>query len=178
MTSGTAAKRFVQMFSACVSTCATLDPEDRVVATRHDISRRVWIIGRGLNHDRSSLFLDDPSARRPIQLIRGGEVTLYVSIRETGNQAVIASYRFGIINLPDNSNDIKSLRYDRSEGHPSGIGWVDELDDNPHHPWGHLHVNFASSQDANDLRLPTGNLNPILLLRAFDHWYWSRFNED
>ena len=177
MSSRDSATRFVQMIAACVSRCETFDPEDRVVATRHDQTRRVWIIGRGLNHDQGSLFSGNPIAQRPIKLISGGTVALYISIRERKSQAEIVSYRLAITNLPNNPNDIRSLRYDRSEGHPSGIGWDDDLNDNPHHPWAHLHVNFTNTQDANGLRLPTGNLHPILLMRAFDHWYWSSCKE-
>ena len=68
------------------------------------------------------------------------------------------------------------FRYDKTAGLPKEKGWNDDLRDNPQHPHCHLHLNYDVT-GANDLRLPTGSVSPILLMAAFDHWYHSTYHQ-
>lgn len=87
----------------------------------------------------------------------------------------VVAYRVALFDLPSNDNRIESLRFDQSEGRPGWHGWDDVIDDNPEHPWAHMHINFHLTPDANDFRMPTGRVCPILLLLTIDHWYLRTF---
>jgi len=172
------AQEYLQRLKAGVSSCAAIDPGDRVrlPAKRIDTSN-AWFVARGLDAE-NRLFPDDPEAHSPFNLIRGGALRLQVrvrEIREGGLRRVeVEAYRFCVEGLPPNPNIVRCLRYDKSQGLPKGTGWDDCLRDNPQHPHAHMHVNFREP-DANDLRLPTGSVCPLLLLSAFGFWYLSTY---
>jgi len=168
-------RRFIQSFQACIAVCSAIEENDREVAMRYHDSRKLWIVSRGMNRTKLAIFGESAAGQKSMRLVSGGNLEFYFHIRERRDEAEVVSYRVSITNLPSNCNEIISLRYDRSEGQPGGDGWDDELQDNPKHPWSHLHINFTASHDACECRLPTGPIKPVLLLRAFDHWYRSRF---
>jgi hypothetical protein len=101
-----------------------------------------------------------------------------VRIREAGTKSrpevEIEAYRITVEGLAENPNGIHAFRYDKTQGLPQGQGWDGDLKDNPQHPHCHLHLNYRV-HGANDLRLPTGAVSPVLLLAAFDHWYYSTY---
>ena len=86
-------------------------------------------------------------------------------------------YGLRFINLAKSINGVVSLRYDKAYGAACRADdWDDEMGDAPSHPVHHLHVNFAVPsenpfQQDNDLRLPTGFVDPIVILRSIDCWY-------
>lgn len=173
------ARQYVSMLKAHVAQCACIAPEERTrVPARPSEDGNLWIVVRGLR-GLGELFMDDPDVAAPFQLTFGGAMELEVRIRErrVGNRAraEVAAYRFLVQDLPDNPNSLRCFRYDKSEGQPRGVGWENELGDNPQHPWAHLHVNFAATSEANHCRMPTAPVCPLLLLRAFDYWYCTTF---
>jgi len=168
------ARRYVQSIQACISSCSAIDNADRRVATRNVASSELWIVGRGVNRAGLPVFGEDPASSKSMQLVSGGELELFIYIREKHAGHEVVSYRIAITSLPPNPNDIQSFRYDRSEGRPTNDGWDEEIQDNPKHPWAHMHINFTAD-NANACRMPTGNIEPLLLLRTFDHWYCSQF---
>ena len=116
----------------------------------------------------------DPVARHPLEFIEGGRLELYVRVRSLGADTLeIVSYRITLFDLPDNVNGVKTLRFDRPEGKPGREGWDNDLNDNPQHPWSHLHVNFHDR--GNEFRMPTADVNPLLVIRSIDHWYYRTF---
>lgn len=169
------ARRYIQSIQACISTCSSIHKDDQRVATRNDVSRKLWIVGRGINRSGLAVFGEDPATTKSMRLVSGGELDLFINILEGRDGHEIVSYRIAVTHLPANPNDIQSLRYDRSEGRPNNDGWDDAIQDNPKHPWAHLHINFTGPGEANACRMPTGKIEPLLFLRAFDHWYCSQF---
>ena len=172
------AREYVQRLKANISRCASIVPDDRVtVPSRFDEDRRTWIIVRGFDAPQE-LFAIDPVVSHPFELIEGGCVKVEVRVREVRRNglrvAEVASYQLTFLEIPENRNNIQCLRYDQPAGQPRGAGWDEDLQDNPCHPRAHLHVNFLPPGD-NNCRMPTGPICPILLLRAFDHWYYTTF---
>ncbi len=165
-------KSFIQMLQARVGGFRSLSQDDRNVPAKQEKPGK-WIIHRGSNADK--LFAENPQAQEPLSLVNGGTLELYLRIARKDEHTEIVSYRIAVQKLPANDNEIVSLRYDKSAGKPGGHGWEDDLDDNPEHPWAHLHVNFDRTLTANNCRLPTGEVSPIVLLAAFDHWYFATF---
>ncbi len=171
-------REYVQRFMASLLCCEAIPSEDRAkVLSKPVHGQNDWLIARG-TYRNSLLAEEDPVVAEPFELINGGRLALKVRLREIGqgrSQRVdVVAYEFSILGLPQNPNGLQCLRYDKPEGQPRGDGWDDDLGDNPHHPWAHLHINFApepADLKANELRLPTGSVCPALLLRAFDYWY-------
>jgi len=181
MIKSTSVHEYVQLFKAYVSRCGAIPAEDRSSIVAKPVKRRnIWLIARGISGDKGLAEMD-PVASSPFELIHGGRLALEVRVREIRQRASrateVIAYRFSCSELPRNPNGIECLRYDKPEAQRRGGDWDKELGDNPRHPWAHLHVNFATSTTANDSRLPTGRVCPILLLRAFDFWYCSTFGE-
>ncbi len=171
------ARAYIQLLNARIGHCKSILPEDRAIPTKSDSKQRVWILRRGGIGKEDPLF-DDELAQQPLILLKGGRIEFYLRLRllaRKQHQVEIASYRVAFFGLPNNSNHIRSFRYDQSEGQPRDEGWDDDIGDNPMHPWAHLHVNFAENSHSNDFRLPTGPICPILLMCAFDRWYCSNF---
>ncbi len=173
------AREYVELLVACVGRCTSIDAGQRKqVRHRFDQTRRIWILARGFKTS-SDVFQGDPDVGNPYGLIHGGQLKLEVRVRDGGTHrepaTEVLAYRLSILDLSENANNLESLRFDKPAGQPRGDGWDDQLGDNPRHPWAHLHVNFAATEAANDFRLPTGAVCPILLLRSFDYWYCSTF---
>ena len=190
MNQPTSAHEYVQLFKANVARCVAIPAEERANLLARRLRRQnIWLIARGTDGTKE-LVEQDPAASSPFELVRGGRLSLEVRVGETGkgrgksSPAVeVVEYRFSFLDLPTNDNSIRCLRFDKPQGQHRGDGWEehrgdgweDELGDNPRHPWSHLHINFAASEAANDYHLPTGPVCPILLLRAFNLWYFSTF---
>jgi hypothetical protein len=134
------------------------------------------LVKRSSIYGAPDLFESQPDAQRSFDLARGGQLDVFLKVRRSRKGvAEVASYRIAIRGLPTpNENHVSSLRYDKSQGQPRR-GWDDELGDNPQHPWRHLHLNFDASQAANVLRLPTGEVDPIVILASFDYWYCATY---
>lgn len=175
----TSARQYVQHFKAMVSRCASIDPEDRLtLPCKHDETGSTWVVIRGLDA-RGQLFGDDQVVSHPFMLVFGGRMSLHVRVRDKAPRnrqptVEVVSYRLSLVEIPDNPNGIQSLRFDKPEGQPQGAGWDEDLQDNPQHPHAHVHFNFLPPGD-NDCRLPTASVCPLLLLSAFDHWYYATF---
>jgi len=170
------ARQYVNQLKASVSRCASIAPKDRLtVPARFDETGHTWVVVRGFDGSEE-LFGNDPAVPCPFELINGGKMRLSVQIRETGKTrrptVEVVSYRLLWVDIPNNPNDIESLRYDKPESQRRGAGWDEDLQDNPQHPHAHVHLNFLPP-GANDCRMPTASVCPILLLRAFDHWYYT-----
>jgi hypothetical protein len=167
---------YIQLLQARVGQCSSIDSNDRILPVTRDSRGTACIVRRGSRLQRDDLFANDRRAAVPFRLARGGELEVYLRLRPRAKDLVeVVAYRLALVALPSNPNGIDCLRFDRSEGKPGGEGWDEDLGDNPHHPWAHLHVNFASAVDANACRMPTGSVCPIVVLRAFDHWYYQSF---
>ena len=176
MTAIASAREYVDELRARVSGCASITPADRItVPARLDESRSTWIVTRGFDAPEE-LFGDDPAVVSPFELAYGGKMSLQVRIRETRRRGLssveVAAYRLSLVDMPDNPNSIRSLRFDKADGQRRGAGWDEKLEDNPQHPHAHVHFNFL---DDNDCRLPTASICPLLLLTAFDYWYCTTF---
>jgi hypothetical protein len=167
---------YAQLFQSRIGACVSIVCGDRDIAVRRDKERKVLILARGPVARTAAVSYKDDIAFRPMELIRGGTLEIFVRVRERrGRESELVAYRIGLFGLPENQNRVATLRYDYPEGKPGGDGWEEDLQDNPQHPWAHLHFNFDSSPIANNLRLPTGKICPITVLCAFDFWYWSTF---
>jgi hypothetical protein len=176
MTAIASAREYVEKLKARVSCCASITPGDRItVPVRFDSSRSTWVVTRGYDAPEE-LFGDDPAVGRPFELTYGGQMSLQVRVREglkrRSSTVEVVAYRLSLVGIPDNPNSIRSLRFDKPDGQPRGAGWDEALQDNPQHPHAHVHFNFL---DENDCRLPTASVCPLLLLSAFDYWYYTTF---
>ncbi|MFH1919682.1 MAG: hypothetical protein ABIP48_07365 [Planctomycetota bacterium] len=178
MTTIASARQYVEQLKARVFRCSSIAPEDRItLPSRFDETRSTWVVLRGFDAPEE-LFGNDPAVFSPLELTHGGSMSLHVRVREIQTQrsraVEVVTYRLALVGIPDNPNNIQSLRFDKPEGLPRGRGWDEELGDNPEHPHAHVHFNFFPPGD-NDCRMPTASVCPILLLSAFDYWYYTTF---
>ena len=176
------ASDYIYLLEAKIKECASIVQDDRVLPHTYDKTRSQWFIQRGGLMDKdTTLFKDQKASQKASQamaLCENGQIEFRLCFRERAKtrEIEIVNYRLSFLNLPDNPNNIQSLRYDYSTGQQRGPGWDDELGDNPEHPQAHLHINFTGNdRTANNLRMPTGQVGPILILRAFDYWYGETF---
>jgi hypothetical protein len=175
------AREYVQRLIAAISKCACIDTNDRSVPTRSDEGHTEYFIVRGFDVP-GKMFANDLSAGSPFTLVRGGKLKFRAHIREIHNRAatevqvVVQGYSFQVdgLDTDGNPNRVGCFRYDRPAGQPRGDGWENDLGDNPRHPHAHLHINYLTL-GANDLRMPTGFVPPLLLFKAFDHWYYNMY---
>jgi hypothetical protein len=171
--------RYIQQLEATIWNCTSINRDDRTDIPRQRFAHgSTCLIRRGFSGGRMGSW-SDSSPMRPFRLIHGGELSLYLRIRQVGTRShprvEVDAYRMEVVDLGKNPSGIDALRYDKPEGLPKGPGWDDDLQDNRQHPHCHLHLNFRV-EGANDLRLPTGHVSPLLLLAAFDHWYYSTYH--
>lgn len=161
--------RYIELLKAQMALCSSIDENDIDLPCIPKGSN--WFLCRSSQGE----FLDDPDAKRPIELSPNGSIELYIRFRDNGHQIEIEKYRLAIFGIPVNNNKITSIRYDYTKNTPAErkkMGWIEAISDNPQHPMSHLHINF---QEENNCRLAVGQLSPILALRAFDHWYYETF---
>jgi hypothetical protein len=169
------ARGYVQQLVVTIGKCASIARADRDDVPRRSVADgSTWVIARGFMEGELASWPD--AAVPPFHLIYGGVLHLYMRIRQVGTKShptvEIDAYRIKVEDLAENPNGIGALRYDKTQGMPQFEGWDDDLKDNPHHPHCHLHLNYREL-GANDLRLPTGPVSPVLLVATFDHWYYS-----
>ena len=169
---------YLQQLDATIWNCSSISRDDRSDIPRQRVAHgSTCLISRGFSGGRMGAW-SDSSAMRPFRLICGGELSLYLRIRQVGTgsdaRVEIDAYRMQVVDLGTNHAGIDAIRYDKPERLPKGPGWDKDLQDNPQHPHCHLHLNYRVV-GANDLRLPTGHVSPLLLLAAFDHWYYSTY---
>lgn len=162
---------YIQLFQSQIECCSSVQSDDRKIVYRQG-DKRTWYIRRSGDVTKKGFdILKNPKANQPLLLGENGLIDFSVLIRERPKNTIeIVYYRICFMNLPENNNKINELRYDYSQGQQRGEGWDDELNDNPQHPQAHIHINFCSN---NDCRMPTQAVCPILVLRAFDHWYYK-----
>jgi hypothetical protein len=173
------ARSYIDLLCSSIQRCSSIADTDRTIPVRAVTGSRAFLLCRGVcGGGAAGLFEGDAVASRSIQLARGGTIDLFLRLRELDSQRIeVASYNVVFRSLPSsgNPNSLHSLRYDKAGGKPRGLGWDDDLADNPQHPWAHLHINFDVSGTANDCRMATASTCPILIIKAFDHWYYSTF---
>jgi hypothetical protein len=179
------ASDYIYLLKAKIKECASIAPNDRVLPYTYDKTRTQWFIQRGGQMDQDTTLFKDQKDRlkasQAMALRENGQIIfrLYLREKDKAREIEIVKYNLAFLNLPDNPNKIQSLRYDYSTGQQRGPGWDDDLGDNPEHPQAHVHINFAGNdRTANNLRMPTGQVYPILpilILQAFDYWYCETF---
>lgn len=179
---------YIGLLQTKIEGCASIEEDDRMLPHIYDKTKTEWVIQRDADKDKkgTTLFENNPAASRPMVLREGGQIEFYLRLRQLRQpnnlskveKVEIVHYRLTFLDLPKNPNNISSLRYDYSTSQKRGRDWDDDLGDNPGHPQAHVHINFkftGSDGTANDLRMPTGQVCPILILRAFDYWYCETF---
>jgi hypothetical protein len=175
MNSDYTALKFLQLLKARIGSCWSIEREDRVVPMKPDPAHKVWVVLRGEAGPNAHLFGDDEKAELPFHLVRGGEISLYIHIRERADRRIELRYYRVSICLPENPTGVTSLRFENDNTGRHGPSWDADLQDNPEHPLNHLHINFLKGIDANKCRMPTGEICPIVLLMAVDYWYRCMF---
>jgi hypothetical protein len=173
---------YIHLLQTKIEGCASIEEDDRVLPYTYDKTRDQWFLQRGGPMDQeTNLFKNQKASQKASQamtLCENGQIEfrLWLRERDKTRELEIVNYRLAFLNLPDNPNKIQSFRYDYSTGQKRGPGWDDDLGDNPEHPQAHVHINFTGDdRTANNLRMPTGQVDPILILRAFDYWYGESF---
>jgi hypothetical protein len=158
---------YFQLLKARLGKCTSI--VDARIAHRIVVPNEVLILKRG--GEPGNFFENDALADTPLDLVGGGTIDLDVKIRRSQlrRKLVVEDYCIRIMNIPENENDITSLRYDVSRDR--GQDFDEVLQDNPVHPMFHLHVNFEQGAEARALRLPTAKVCPISVLINFDRWY-------
>jgi len=87
----------------------------------------------------------------------------------------IEKYSFRFIGLTKSKNGIHSLRFDKDLNTPRGCSdWDDDIEDAPSHPAYHLHINF---EEDNHMRLPTGVVDPLMIIASINYWYLQLLSE-
>ena len=127
-------------------------------------------IGRGLDERevKKLKFNDKKLARDPLYIKRGGEFKFFIRLNAS-QSPLIEKYSFRFIGLRKSKNGVHSLRFDKDLNAPRDCDdWDQKTQDAPSHPAHHLHINF---EDDNDMRLPTGAIDPLMMIASIDHWY-------
>ncbi len=156
-------------------------PATRVIDDAH---RPAILLARGLEGVGLAEFEDQEVAAAPIPIYDGGKFSFYMRYCVSAqNEPEMVSFGIRFMNLCKSVNGVDSIRYDKNVGAAKGMPDFDEdilpIGDAPSHPVCHVHVNYAvpnhiNIQADNDLRLPAGDVDPILVVRSVDHWYCRR----
>ncbi len=166
---------YIELLRTQVALCSSLNDYE-VTLPYKQANEQLFIICRSRSDVDNTLFKESPEAGTPIDLSRNGQVDLYLRLhRLDKNKIEIQNYRLAAFGIPDNDNKISSIRYDYTsniDAESKKPTWDDDLGDNPQHPMSHLHINFKQE---NNCRFAVGQVSPILVLRAFDHWYYETF---
>jgi hypothetical protein len=133
------------------------------------------LFSRGLPRQSGKGYQWEALAYSPFTLQGGCRIEFFLQIQAVQGSVEVKAYHIAFLDIPENENGIRSLRFDLPGHEGKGNGWDDDLRDNPEHPKSHLHINFDSTAEANDLRLAMGSICPLTLLRSFDHWYCKAF---
>lgn len=174
-----ALNEFYVRYQDCLARCRIFDTDTKpaVQIIKNRDRKELWL-ARGLEEGRSleKFRQDQRLAREPLPILGGGFFNFFITCREAGEQADIPSYTLRFLDLKT-TNGIHSFRYDKDLGVPRGQpDWDADLKDAPSHPGHHLHINFTKPENGqyepdNDLRLPTGPVDPLMVLLSVDHWY-------
>ena len=164
-------KSYIQRLNSLIWNCGVIAPDDRdlpVPAKRVDgLKEETWVIGRGDEYFRAT---GDENGGQPYFLVVHGGMHIFIRIKRHARQPAenieVVAYSIKFMGLSQNDNRIESLRFDRSAGKPA-LNWDDELQENIEHPWSHLHVNFHHSENANNLRVATAFVCPIIVIANF-----------
>jgi hypothetical protein len=167
---------YVERLKGSLSECSVIEQGQRDAAIKRNEDGTIWLVGRGEKVDGSVFVGADPEFGDPYPLKADGYLHLFVKVE--GEQmrvppARITEYRFTLLSLKHNENGIESVRCD-GDGRPNprqGDGWDHDLADNPFHARFHVHINFHRPWPANEMRLPVGFVNPIMIIKFFDDWY-------
>lgn len=171
-------------YNTCLRSCNIFDKpqgdtDPAIETVKRGNNKEELLLGRGVEEEKQlKHFKDQQRARKPLPILGGGSFKLFIKCSATGNQkhADIVSYTLRFVDLKT-KNGIHCFRYDKDLGVPRGRpDWDEELEDAPSHPAHHLHINFVKPKEGqyepdNDLRLPTGDVDPVMILRSVDYWY-------
>jgi len=138
--------------------------------SKKDKDKEIFYIGRGLDENEIKNFQDKKLASDPLLIEKGGEFKFLIKIiASQPNPPTIEKYSFRFIGLTKSKNGIHSLRFDKDLSVPRRRSdWDDDMKDAPSHPVHHLHINF---EDDNQMRLPTGDIKPLMIIASIDYWY-------
>lgn len=167
--------RCITIFNNWLNRCAIFDPPGNIqFAVQAGPTRKgepIAHIGRGLDERevKKLKFNDKKLASDPLYIKRGGEFKFFIRLNAS-QSPMMEKYSFRFIGLRKSKNGVHSLRFDKDLNRPRGRnGWDGDFeDDAPSHPIHHLHINF---EDDNDMRLPTGAIDPLMIIASIDYWY-------
>lgn len=139
-----------------------------VQQVRSSKKKEIVYIGRGLDESEVKWFQDKSLASEPLLIKKGGEFKFLIKMIGS-HPDPLENYSFRFIGLTKSKNGIHSLRFDKDLNTPRGrLDWNDDINDAPSHPAHHLHINF---EEDNQMRLPTGAIDPLILIGSIDYWY-------
>lgn len=181
---------FIVKYQNSLAKCQIFDclgkdlcPAVRRVVPSGRKKQEMVIIERGMDERYLKYFNDQKQlAQKPLPIHKGGLFSFIIKLRigSDGNLEY-PSYSFRFTNLTKSVNGVHSFRFDKDVNIPRGCSdWDENMADAPSHPCHHLHVNFSPLKNSEDytpdntLRLPTGPINPLIILPSIDHWYWQR----
>jgi hypothetical protein len=166
---------FIIKFENALNKCRIFIPSDiirsAVQQARSKKGEEIVYIGRGLDENEIKIFQNDQYlASDPLLIEKGGEFKFLIKIIATQEAPLIfEKYSLRFIGLTKSKNSIHSLRFDKDLNTPRRCDdWDDDMEDAPSHPTHHLHINFEKD---NQMRLPTGEINPLMIISSIDCWY-------
>jgi|GEM_PF-3252052 hypothetical protein len=167
---------FIIKFENVLNKCRIFIPSGNIrpavqpARSKKSKGEEIVYIGRGLDEKEIESFKDKELASDPLLIEKGGEFKFLIKIiASQPNPPIIEKYSFRFIGLTKSKNGIHSLRFDKDLSAPRGRSdWDDDMQDAPSHPVHHLHINF---EEDNQMRLPTGFINPIMIISSIDYWY-------
>lgn len=166
--------KFVVRFDNALNRCAIFDSPGNIQfavqlgSTKN--GEKIAHIGRGLDEREVEKlkFKDKTLARDPLFIVRGGEFKFFIRLNAS-QSPLIEKYSFRFIGLRRSKNGVHSLRFDRDLNTPTRHDdWDQQMQDAPSHPAHHLHVNF---EEDNNMRLPTGIVDPLMIIASINYWY-------
>jgi len=163
---------FIIKFENALNKCRIFIPSGNIRSAVQQIKpkkdKEIFCIGRGLDENEIKIFQDKKLASDPLLIKEGGEFKFFIRMN-TSDLNLFEKYSFRFIGLTKSKNGIHSLRFDKDLNTLRGCSdWDDDMQDAPSHPVHHLHINF---EDDNQMRLPTGDIKPLMIIASIDYWY-------
>ncbi|OQX95955.1 hypothetical protein B6I21_02730 [candidate division KSB1 bacterium 4572_119] len=169
---------FITRFANGLNRCGIFDSPGNirfaVQQAKTKKNRKIVFIGRGLDEREIEVFQYKKRARDPLLIKAGGEFKFLINMVDSQSYP-IEKYSFRFVGLRKSINGIHSLRFDKDLNTPrSRNDWDDQMQDAPSHPAHHLHINF---EEDNHMRLPTGVVDPLMIIASIDCWYLKVLSE-
>ena len=163
---------FIKKFENALNRCQIFISSGNIRSAVQQIKpkkdKEIFYIGRGLDENEIKIFQDKKLASDPLLIKEGGEFKFFIRMN-TSDLNLFEKYSFRFIGLTKSKNGIHSLRFDKDLNTLRGCSdWDDDMQDAPSHPVHHLHINF---EDDNQMRLPTGDIKPLMIIASIDYWY-------